>query len=158
MAYQRKVRIPFSRVCHLSDDEVVIPPPMLFGRGYQFDRRRQVVSISNRFLGFRTSYTQVPFSTITSIEVKKSYHEGHSGVGAYGGESDRYNFTVLMYVSGVVGSCIIAEVSVITAIGSMVSGEESLKRAKKIEEGREPAELIATAIGRVTDKPVAGIT
>ena len=71
--------IPIFRICRVSDDKVVITPPVLFGRGYVFDRTRGTVSISRRLLGFPISKTQAPFEQITSLSVKGHYEEGSSG-------------------------------------------------------------------------------
>ena len=60
----------------MSDDKVVITPPVLFGRGYVFDRTRRTVSISRRLMGIPISKTQAPFFQITSLRVNRVYVEG----------------------------------------------------------------------------------
>ncbi len=71
--------IPLFRICRVSDDKVVITPPLLFGRGYVFDRTRGTVSISRRLFGIPISKTQAPFEQITSLSLKQVRTEGTQG-------------------------------------------------------------------------------
>ena len=170
-------------VCRMSDDEIRIPPPPFFGQGYLFEGKRQVLLISKRLL-WRTSYIEVPFSNINYIAVTETYHKGRIGIASAGvhdfGESDRYDFKILIYTSGIdteisgprpaLDSLLnrfgfwdvptsslefsIAKVSVSVSLADHVSGNEGLKRSMEVNKGREPVTLIATAIGRVTGRPV----
>ena len=56
--------IPLFHFCLLSQNKVVVTPPILFGRGYVFDGRRGIVSWCRRFIGILISETEVPFSNI----------------------------------------------------------------------------------------------
>ena len=60
-----QIWIPYFRFCRVSEDTVEITPPILFGCGFVFDRIRQKVLISRRFLGIRGSNIEIPFSDIS---------------------------------------------------------------------------------------------
>ena len=71
--------IPIFRICRVSDDKVVITPPVLFGRGYVFERTQGTVSISRRLLGIPISKTLAPFEQITSLSVTRVWRKGTPG-------------------------------------------------------------------------------
>ena len=68
-----QIWIPYLRFCRVSEDMVEITPPILFGRGFDFDRIRQKVLISRRLLGIRGSNIEIPFSDI-SWQLQKHWH------------------------------------------------------------------------------------
>ena len=70
-----QIWIPYLRFCRVSEDTVEITPPILFGRGFVFDRVRQKVLVSRRFLGIRGSNIEVPFSD-TSCQLQNQWHSG----------------------------------------------------------------------------------
>ncbi len=65
------------RRCWISADRVELTHPLIFGRGYLFDRTRQVVKIRRCLLGLTVSADEIPFSDVTvglsSKHVKDSY-------------------------------------------------------------------------------------
>ena len=68
-----QIWIPNFRFCRVSDDTVEITPPILFGRSFVFDRIRQKVLISRRFLGIHGSNIEIPFSDISS-QLQNRWH------------------------------------------------------------------------------------
>ena len=153
-----------ARVCRISDDEIRIPLPRLFGRGYLFDRMRQVVSISKRWI-WHTSYTEVPFSNINFIAVAEIYHKGRDRFrdlwGSPGSTQpilDRFDFELVMLTSDDDREQFtIGKVSVLVSPAHVVSGDDVLERSIELEKGREPVALIAKAIGKVTGRPVRNV-
>ena len=77
-----KVWIPFFRFCHVSEDKVLVTAPLVFGRGYLFDRSRRVVTIFRRIFGMSLTEMEVPFEMISDVEPRKYVrHIGGSGGG-----------------------------------------------------------------------------
>jgi len=131
-----------SRLCRISDDEIRIPLPRLLGRGYLFDRKRQVVLVSRRLL-WDASYIEVPFSNINFITVKESFYDGRGDPGqGVPDVSDSYVFEILIYTNEI-------EREISHSLQFSIG-----KASFPIEQGGEPVKLIATAIGRVTGRPV----
>jgi hypothetical protein len=65
------IRIGFIRRCRMSGDKVVVDSPILWGRGFVFDRHRLTASLYSRFLGIPISKREVPFSHITNLQVRE---------------------------------------------------------------------------------------
>ena len=138
-----------------SNEEIRIPPPRLFGRGYLFDSKRQVVFITTRFLLWSTSCVEVPFSNIDYIATTESYREGSLSIHG-GGSLDRYDFKILMNTSGVYPAhLLIFKVSVSTTLPYI---RNNALESIEVNKGRETVTLIATAIGKLTSKPVRKIS
>lgn len=58
---------PNLRLCYIGATKIVVTPPIVFGRGYVFDGKRQVVEICRRILGIPIARSEVAFSDATSI-------------------------------------------------------------------------------------------
>ena len=100
---------------------------------------------------------EVPFSNIDYIATTESYREGSlmgGGIHGGGGGLDRYDFEILMNTSGVYSAQFrIAKVSFYTGHIGNALGRWSIETNKR----RESVTLIATAIGRLTGKPVRNL-
>lgn len=75
-----KSRLPYSfwveyfRRCRVNEHTVEITPPLLFGRGYIFDRDQRTLSMSRHFLRIPLSKIDVPFLRVTYVWVDKITH------------------------------------------------------------------------------------
>ena len=67
--------IPWFRLCWQNQDKIVLTPPLLFGRGYVFDQRREMVSICRRLLTIPLSKTEIPFSRVKDVSLRETYVE-----------------------------------------------------------------------------------
>ena len=63
--YTGWIWVPFFRLCRVGDDRVEITPPILFGRGFLFDRARQVVTIRRCLFGLPLSKEEFQFSGVS---------------------------------------------------------------------------------------------
>jgi hypothetical protein len=59
------------------EDTIEMPPPLISGWGFHFDRTRRVVTMRQRFLWWRLLEKDVPFSDISDIRL--GIHIVHSG-------------------------------------------------------------------------------
>ncbi|MFQ6026928.1 MAG: hypothetical protein ACE5Q6_05360 [Dehalococcoidia bacterium] len=133
--------IPWFRLCWANQDKIVVTPPLLFGRGYVFDQRCEIVLICRRLLGFPLSNMEIPFSSVRDVSLRERDVEEVSvagGAGTYGGTSGGYTkFLITMTAAPPAKSfCdfLIAEVSGSLA-GSPLLGEQwSLRRANTLRE------------------------
>ncbi len=64
---QYRFWISWFRWCAVSEDKVVVSPPLVFGSGYVFDRKKRIVSASLRIFGLPVSKTQIPFHDIMGL-------------------------------------------------------------------------------------------
>jgi len=58
---------PHLRLCHFGASKVVITTPIVFGRGYVFDGKRQLIEICRRVLGIPIAKSEVRFSNATLL-------------------------------------------------------------------------------------------
>ncbi len=70
--------VPAFRRCRISEDKVEITHPLIFGRGFLFDRARQVVTIRRCLLGFTLSEEEIPFSHL-SLRFRSEASHGEYG-------------------------------------------------------------------------------
>ena len=100
MSYRGFARINISlfRDCLVANHRVVIPPPILFGRGYVFDGNLKIVSIRVRCLGMTISIVELPFQDIRSVTLNSKHYEATSIAGNY--TSERTYYQVVMTVTG----------------------------------------------------------
>jgi hypothetical protein len=97
-----RIWIPFFRFCHVSEDKVVVTPPIVFGRGYVFDWQRRTVSVSRHFLGIPVSKIDIPLRKVRSLRVTETQRESSmlvSGAGMVSGGSTTVH-KVLMEIAG----------------------------------------------------------
>ena len=81
--YTDWIWIPFFRRCWAGPDKVEVTHPIIFGRGFLFNRTRQVVTIRRCLFGLTLSKKEIPFSDVT-IRLSSRYQAPTSG-GYYGG-------------------------------------------------------------------------
>ncbi len=81
--YSESIWVPFFRRCRVSENQVEITPPVIFGRGYVFDRARQMVTVRRCLLRRTLSEEEIPFSEVSvrlstrSVEVNVGWQERH---------------------------------------------------------------------------------
>ena len=76
--YSDWIWIPYFRRCWVSADRVELTHPIIFGRGFLFDRARQVVTIRRCLLGLPLSKQEIPLSDVT-ISLGSRYYKPTSG-------------------------------------------------------------------------------
>ena len=76
--YSDWIWIPYFRRCWVSEDRTELTHPIIFGRGFLFDRARQVVTIRQCLLGFTLSEEEIPFSHL-SLRFRKKTSYGEYG-------------------------------------------------------------------------------
>ena len=119
------IRIDLIRLCRISADKVMVDPPILWGRGFVFDRHKLTTLLYNRFLGFLISKAEVPFSHITHLQVREVVEHPfwqQEGMPGY------LYFAVLMKVANYREELQIAKIQF-----SKENKEEAQKRAEQIE-------------------------
>ena len=67
--------VPLFRCCKVGDERVAVSPPLLFGRGYVFDRSKQTVSVTRAFLRVPLSRVQIAFRYITGLTLTEIEEE-----------------------------------------------------------------------------------
>ncbi len=67
--------VPLFRYCTVSDERVAVSPPILFGRGYVFDRSSRTVSVTRAFLRVPFSRVQIAFRDITGLTLTEIEEE-----------------------------------------------------------------------------------
>jgi len=131
--------IPMFRYCRVTGDKVIVTAPILFGRGYIFDKNKQLVTIRRRLVGITISKIEVPFSRINALAVTRVWKEGSPATYSYGmhyaGTPGGYFFELVMTVAG--------------------NGEFKIEKPDMFAdwERRGRAERVEEAIRRLTEKP-----
>ena len=77
--YTDWIWIPFFRRCWIGPDKVEVTHPIIFGRGFLFDRAKQVVTIRRYLLGLPLSTKEIPFSELTMGKRKIAFDAGPYG-------------------------------------------------------------------------------
>ncbi len=98
--------VKFFRLCIETEQKVVVTPPILFGRGYVFDRPRRIVKVSRCIMGIPMSRIRIPFGSFR-LRVRENERTVYKGGGsAYGGpyapesKSVKRVYTVAMRIPG----------------------------------------------------------
>ena len=124
------IRINLVCRCRISVDKVMVDPPILWGRGFVFDRHKLTTLLCNRFLGFLISKAEVPFSHITHLQVREVVENPflENPFWKQEGNPGYLFFVVLMKVANYREELQIAKIQF-----SEKNKEEAQKRAEQIE-------------------------
>lgn len=69
--YTDWIWILFFRRCWIGPDKVEVTRPIIFGRGFLFNRTRQVVTVRRCLFGRTLSKEEIPFSGVSIIVTSK---------------------------------------------------------------------------------------
>ena len=97
--------IQFFRLCMVTEQKVVVTPPILFGRGYVFDRPRRTVRVSRCVLGLPISRMHIPYGSfrlrVRENERSVTHYTHIGGAGTFAtGKSVKRVYTIAMRVPG----------------------------------------------------------